>query len=222
MISLADELREHTRELHTRVESSGIVREILGGRVTLRAYAMYLRNLLGVYESLERALTQRRTQSRWQVLASPSLQRTSHIAADLAALSATVQDAQLPLLAATAVYRARIDTLANRKTGEMQLAAHAYTRHLGDLSGGRILARILSSALSVPPSAVSCYQFPAIADIEQFKGLYRSALGALPRGPRDRRAMLDEAATAFELNIALSDAVYEASRDAEGFNAAAC
>src|SRR5207237_3072297 len=54
--------------------------------------------------------------------------------------------------------------------------SHAYTRYLGDLSGGQIIKKILARSLALPPEALSFYEFPEIADIRRFKDAYRDVL----------------------------------------------
>ena len=48
-----------------------------------------------------------------------------------------------------------------------RLIAHAYVRYLGDLSGGRIVGRILARSPGLGPEALSFYDFPGIADPDQ-------------------------------------------------------
>ena len=91
-----------------------------------------------------------------------------------------------------------------------RLIAHAYTRYLGDLSGGQILQRLLTRSLELRPAELSFYDFPRYADLTALKADYRKALdraGAL--APRSE-AVVEEGAIAFTLNIELSCAVQAA------------
>ncbi len=88
-----------------------------------------------------------------------------------------------------------------------RLIAHAYTRYLGDLSGGQILKRLLERSLGLGPDALSFYEFPAIADIAVFKSGLHAAIAAAT-SVVDVVAVVEEAAMAFRLNIELSRAIH--------------
>ncbi|MBC8068161.1 MAG: biliverdin-producing heme oxygenase, partial [Deltaproteobacteria bacterium] len=92
------------------------------------------------------------------------------------------------------------------------LVAHAYTRYLGDLAGGRMLRRRVSESLGLDASALSFYAFPGIDDVASFAGVYRATIDALGARLATPNAVIEEAALAFSLNIELSDAVARAER----------
>jgi hypothetical protein len=86
------------------------------------------------------------------------------------------------------------------------IIAHAYTRYLGDLSGGQILARAASKAYGLPEGVgTAFYCFDGIgsdpADIKAFKKSYRASLDALRLSAVEADAMVSEASNAFLLNI---------------------
>jgi len=89
-----------------------------------------------------------------------------------------------------------------RRDPEM-LAAHSYTRYLGDLSGGQILCRMLRAAFDLPPlkestRGVSWYMFENIDSLNDFKKGYREALDDLP--VKDVEQVVSEANLAFMFN----------------------
>ena len=93
-------------------------------------------------------------------------------------------------------------TLADRRP-EL-LVAHAYTRYLGDLSGGPILRRITARAFGlVGDAGLAFYAFPEIADLPSFKLDYRSRLDELPVDEALTEELIAEACRAFELNGAI-------------------
>ena len=89
----------------------------------------------------------------------------------------------------------------------LQDARQAAVRTLGDLSGGQIVGDLLRRSLGLPEEALSFYRFSAIADIAAYKTDYRQALDAAGAEIADPAAVVAEAALAFRLNIALSEAV---------------
>jgi len=82
------------------------------------------------------------------------------------------------------------------------LAPHAYTRYLGDLSGGQVLKRAAVRGLSLPDDGqgVKFYIFKRVRDPKAFKKMYRARLDALPADGPTADAMVEEANYAFSLN----------------------
>jgi heme oxygenase len=89
----------------------------------------------------------------------------------------------------------------------IRLIGHVYTRYLGDLSGGQILARIAERSLGLAHGAgLDFYDFEEVADIPAMKTLFRARLDELDALPEyERAAVIDEAITAFRHNIAVFD-----------------
>lgn len=199
---VANRLRASTREIHARAESAGVVRMLLSGTASRTAYLHYLRNLQSVYECLEDELRTRSCDPRWRTLAAPEVYRAGPMASDLAAVAGESWPERYPLVRATERYRERIRTAA--ATCEARLAGHAYTRYLGDLSGGRVLATLVARSLGLAPGQLRTYRFESVADLVQFKAVYRRAFDAWGDAEAE---LLDEAYAAFELNIALAEEV---------------
>jgi heme oxygenase len=96
----------------------------------------------------------------------------------------------------------------HRKCPEL-LIAHAYTRYLGDLSGGQILRRIAAYALRLEgPAGLRFYEFSQIPNIEEFKHQFRQRLDELPLAESMLSAVVAEAVQAFTY----SGAIFEAQR----------
>jgi heme oxygenase (biliverdin-producing, ferredoxin) len=111
----------------------------------------------------------------------------------------------IPLLAAGELYARRIAKAAE-DDGTL-LISHAYTRYLGDLSGGQILQGLLARSLDLQPSELSFYDFSRFSDLDAMKTDYRQALDGAGALAADPRTVIEEAAIAFSLNIGLSCAV---------------
>lgn len=82
------------------------------------------------------------------------------------------------------------------------LIAHAYTRYLGDLSGGQVLGRIAQKSMGLKGSeGLSFFAFPGVTSPNLFKQLYRSRMNSVELTEEERNGVLEEAVRAFELNI---------------------
>ncbi|MCX7318864.1 MAG: biliverdin-producing heme oxygenase [Hyphomicrobiales bacterium] len=196
-----------TKTQHTEAERSGIIRDLLRGEANRDGYILLQRNLLPAYQALEAGLDAHRDSPLLGALAAYRLDRTTALKADLAALCGG-DFAQVPVLAEGSAYARRIADAA-AGNGEL-LIAHAYTRYLGDLSGGQILKKLLARKPGLAPNELTFYDFPAHADLAALKNDYRNALDDAGRRATQKQAIVDEGSVAFQLNTDISWAVQKA------------
>jgi heme oxygenase (biliverdin-producing, ferredoxin) len=208
-LSITSELRERTHALHTAAERSGIINDVLRGHASRYGYALLLRNLLPAYQRLEAGLEAWRHSPGVGVAARPEVYRAEALESDLRALSGADWAAVLPVLPAGEQYALRVAAAAQGSGS--RLISHAYTRYFGDLSGGQVMKRLLGRSLGLQQQELSFYEFPAIENIEAFKHDYRQGLDDGAKMIPDLDEVIAEAIAAFELNIAVSEAVQTAS-----------
>jgi len=206
-----DFLRERTRDLHARAEQSGVIHDVLRGKATRYSYALLLRNLLPAYEKMEAGLDQYRRAPGVRMIARRELYRVPALESDLQTLYGFAWAGSLPLLPEGEDYSGHVAAAA--RDGGTRLIGHAYTRYFGDLSGGPILKQLLARKLGLESRERSFYDFPHIADGEVFKRGYRKALDQAAQEIQDVDAIVAEAISAFEHNIAVSEAVQRAAAD---------
>jgi heme oxygenase len=197
-----------TKTLHVEAERSGIIRDLLRCEASREGYIVLLRNLLPAYREMELGLERHRRSRGLGQLAAYRFDRATAIEADLVSLCGERWSQDVPLLAAGELYAARIAKAAEGDGA--QLIAHAYTRYLGDLSGGQILQRLLARSLQLRPPELTFYDFPRFSDLEALKADYRRALDRAGTSFADGDAIVEEGALAFSHNIALSCAVQAA------------
>lgn len=97
----------------------------------------------------------------------------------------------------------------------MLLVAHAYTRYMGDLSGGQVLKKVAQRAMKLPPTGegLEFYQFDAIHSAKAFKQLYRSRMNELELDTETKKRLVDEAVKAFQFNMEVRDQGEGGQRD---------
>jgi len=212
-LGLVAKMRERTRELHSRAERTGIVNEIIRGLSNISGYKLFLRNLHPAYQQMERGFQRHEHNPALAFLVPQELCRARAIEADLHMLEGPDWANKLPLLPVGQLYAERVAQASEGDGG--RLIAHAYSRYLGDLSGGQILKRLLGRSLNIGPEALAFYDFPDIKDVDAFKTAYKTAIDDAEKNIDDVNAVVEEAAVAFELNIVLSDAAHEATRATE-------
>lgn len=202
--TLPELLRDATWMLHREVERSTLMRRLLGGRFERALYVELLRNLHAIYATLEPLLLQHARDPWLAAVHDPMLFRTASLRDDLCVLAGQGADAAAweGLQPATQRYVACLQMLGG--TRPSLLAAHAYVRYLGDLSGGQALARVVARALSLtPPAGVRFYDFGTAAQTEARAAAFRLGLAAMPVDEAGARELVAEARRAFELHVAL-------------------
>ena len=203
--TLSVRLRQETKQAHTRAERSGLMRDMLAGKLEPARYIALIANLHPVYSALETELHRLAAHPMVAPIHHTSLNRVPALERDLLALGGKTWAKDFPPTLPTQEYVARIHTAAEAPA---LLAAHSYTRYLGDLSGGQILKRIVLGLLGDKgPGAVSFYEFPEIPNPDAFKQGYRAALDGLPLDQPLADRVVAEALAAFELNARLFEAL---------------
>lgn len=204
-------LREGTRAEHEAAEGSAFVDDLLAGRLTVAAYADLALQLHTVYRALEEVGEAVRATPEGAGVVFDELLRVPALESDLAHLLGPAwRDAAGPVPAAVA-YAAEIRA-GGADTGAY--VAHAYTRYLGDLSGGQVIGRMVQRHYGVPDEGVAFYAFPAVPKPKPFKDLYRARVDALPLTDAQRVAVVERARVAFRHNRALFAALGERHRPA--------
>lgn len=195
-IPLAARLREATRELHTEVERAGVMRSLLRGELGRTGYCALLRNLHALYEPLEQGLARHAGHPALAALVDPALFRSDVLAQDLATLHGPRWADEIAVVPAARDYAAHLRDLD--AAAPLHLAAHAYVRYLGDLSGGQMLTQRVARQLDLADGrGVAFYDFgPAAAVAARAKAL-RLALDQLARDEDEAVALVDEACAAF-------------------------
>lgn len=203
---LSSSLKAGTKSVHRAAENVRFVRDFLKGAVPKESYIALLKALYHVYSTLERALDT--LPEHMKHVDFGLLKRAATLEADIRHHAGQAAGAKFdagPPSQAAAQYVERLHTLA--KEEPYLLLAHAYTRYLGDLSGGQILARSATKAYNLSPGGggTEFYAFDQIGsspqDLKAFKKSYRASLDALRLPTQKADALVAEAGKAFCMNM---------------------
>jgi heme oxygenase len=202
MPNLSLQLREGTKDSHVRAERSPFMQAFFRGQVQREGYRELLARLLPVYEAIENAQQKLADDPAMKNLYFPQLFRVETIKKDLEFYYGPDWQTRVKDTPAVKEYVGRIAWLAeNWPAG---LAAHHYTRYLGDLSGGQMIRRMIQKSFGTEGSdGVVFYEFPEITDIPAFKDAYRAGMDAIPLAEGEAQKIVDEANHAFDLNVGL-------------------
>jgi len=173
-------LREYTNAKHREAESKPFIEYMLYGDVSKEHYILYLKQMAIVYSTLEYF-----AEISMLLHDLPDIKRASYIYDDLHELGGSVDT---PVLPATEKYRQHIVNLyySDRKK---DIFAHIYVRHMGDLYGGKAIAKRV-------PGSGKAYQF------EDRPGLIKAIDAKLSVD------LVDEALVGFDLSMAIFDELW--------------
>uniref|UniRef100_A0A8C9UX20 Heme oxygenase 1 n=1 Tax=Spermophilus dauricus TaxID=99837 RepID=A0A8C9UX20_SPEDA len=199
---LSEALKEATKEVHAQAENAEFMRNFQRGQVTRKGFKLVMASLYHLYVALEEEIERNKDNPVFAPLYFPEeLHRRAALEQDMAFWYGPSWQEAVPYTAATCRYVDRLQQVGRREP-EL-LVAHAYTRYLGDLSGGQVLKKIAQKALDLPSSGegLAFFTFPNIDSATKFKQLYRSRMNTLEMTPEVRQRVTEEAKNAFLLNI---------------------
>ena len=125
---MSNKLKELTHEHHMNAERQVFAKELISGTISKKKYATFLFNQHPQYNLLE---TFAMLHSILDVRIAPKIH------ADYAELWQSFEPNQPPLLPVVKEY---MDHLLSIQQDPDKLMAHIYVRHMGDLSGGQMIA----------------------------------------------------------------------------------
>jgi len=150
-------LKELTWEHHKNAERQKFVKELMSGNISPERYATYLYNQYLMYKELEQVATELSLLDDLK-----AVKRTDAILKDFNELwLALTPPITMPV---TAEY---IDHINSIKDDANKVMAHIYVRHMGDLSGGQMIAKRV-------PGSKRFYEFSE--DVPTLKEKIRSKL----------------------------------------------
>lgn len=198
--TLSARLRAGTRVQHETAETQGFITSLMRGQLDRAAYADFLAQHHAIYVALEAGGETLRAAGTDGGIVLDELLRVPSLEADLEFLFGAEWRTEIDVLPATKAYAARLAELDSWLGGWV---AHAYTRYLGDLSGGQAIRSLVQRHYGFGEEGVTFYHFEQVPKPKVFKDVYRARLDALPFAADEIERVVTEAQHAFELNTAL-------------------
>ena len=191
-------LKSITWDDHEKAEYTGFMQGILGGTLEKQAYTDMVVQHYFPYVVIERLAEKVRKDPIAGAFVFDSLARVPALEADLETLIGPDWRDRIEPNEATKEYCARLEEMADWPGGWV---AHAYTRYLGDLSGGQVIkASVERTHQFKDGEGVQFYIFPDIPDYKAFKFEYRDLLDAAAWDDDERKRIIDEAIYAYQVN----------------------
>ncbi|XP_066489667.1 heme oxygenase 1 [Tiliqua scincoides] len=199
---LSEALKECTKDVHEQAENTEFMKSFQRGQVSLREFKLYLASLYYIYCALEEESERNKDNPVYAPVHFPAeLYRTAALEQDLQYFYGPSWREDIRCHEATQNYVNRLHHVGQYEP-EL-LVAHAYTRYLGDLSGGQILKKIAQKSLHLPSTGegLAFFNFPGVTNISKFKQLYRARMNSIPMDSATEERILQEARKSFLLNI---------------------
>lgn len=206
---LAQLLKEATGKVHREAESTQFMKAFIRGQLGKNEHIAYIVAMYHIYIVMEKiyadACTSSADAEKLKSLYFPKeLDRTQSLEEDLEFFLGKNWRKNKDIVdmsPATREYVERIREVGTRDP--LLLIAHAYTRYLGDLSGGLLLGGMAKKTLKLDDKGLAFFEFSEIPDPEAFKNEYRARMNALGLSEDRANEMAEEAVVSFELNIKL-------------------
>ncbi|GAB2659510.1 biliverdin-producing heme oxygenase [Gordonia jinhuaensis] len=203
-MSFVTRLRSETQQAHTDAEQSEFIGALLRGELDADALTDLLAQYHPVYRALEEVGDGLADDPMVVPFLSEDLRRLPSLEADLAARRGDRwREALTPLPASTAL----AERIAATRHDPVAFLAHHYTRYLGDLSGGQIIATLVGRHYDIDPEHLAFYRFDSIGKPKVYRDHYHQLLESAAWTEPQRTHFIDECIVAYRLNRELFDAL---------------
>ena len=197
-------LRSGTRPDHGDNEAAPYMTALVEGQLSREEYALMVEQLFFVYEDLEQAADHLRGDKVASAFDLAGFRRLDALHADLEFYYGPGWREQVQADEATRRYCDRLREVCFDWPGGF--VAHHYTRYLGDLSGGQVIAKRLKGAYGLTDGeGLRFYQFEGRPKV--LKDQYRTLLDTAPWDEVERERIIAEVKTAYRLNAELITAL---------------
>ncbi|XP_056466750.1 heme oxygenase 2 [Gadus macrocephalus] len=210
---LSEVLAAGTKEVHEKAENTQFVKDFLRGRIRKELFKLGAVALYYTYSAMEEEIERNREHPYFAPLYFPQeLHRREALARDLEFFYGPGWRSVVSCSPATQAYVDRIHKVG--REDPVLLVAHAYTRYMGDLSGGQVLKKVAQRAMKLPPTGegLEFYTFDNIHSAKSFKQHYRSRMNELELDAETKKKIVAEAVRAFGFNMQVFDELDEIGR----------
>lgn len=195
-------IKYESESLHDMAEHTGFIKRLLDGNANKETYGKYIYNLYAIYNAIETNLEENKHNKIVSNFALPEVYRSQQLLKDVKSLF--MEDYKnIPLLKSTQVFINRINYVG--KQNPELLIAHAYTRYLADLFGGRTIFEIIQKHYNLANNSLNYYIFPEIKDFKSFVMNYHTKLNELNFSESMQKEFLNEINISYIYNISISN-----------------
>lgn len=197
-------MKQETWAEHEASKDSDFAISIMSGKFGYRGFIEWQRALYPIYIKLENILKKSRNDPVLHIFDHRKLDRAERIYSDLQKLGTDPILEPSPLK----TIGPYVTAIQNASVIPQRLMAYHYTRYMGDMNGGQVIARAMENICGIDKNALSCYDFSEVGDTYHYRKQYKTLLELSPWTEEEREAFIDEAKIAYERNADLFDELY--------------
>lgn len=201
MKNFSNELKTRTKNMHKASESTGFIKRLQSGQADKKSYAEYILNLLPVYEAIESSLDSLKNNERIAPLVTQELYKAELIKKDIEFILGD-EAKNIELLESTKAYVKRIEEM--KVNNPIGVVAHAYTRFLADLFGGRTFAEMMKNDYKIEEAGLNYYSMDGIGEIMPYVMGYHKKLANLNLNEEEVENFIIEVGNSYVYNTGIS------------------
>jgi heme oxygenase len=203
-MNFVDTMKKETFDEHELSKDSGFATSLMSGEWDALAFIEWQNALYPVYVALEKNLVANRKDPSLHIFDHRKLDRADRIKHDLGTYG--IDPIETPsTLASVAPYVAAVEAAS---ASPQRLMAYHYTRYMGDMIGGQVIARCMMKEYGMTPDSLTCYDFSECGDIHQYRKTYKTLLELVPWTEEERREFIEEVKVAYRVNAAMFEELY--------------
>ncbi|WP_243007590.1 heme oxygenase (biliverdin-producing) [Paraclostridium sordellii] len=195
-------IQQSTKKLHDMAENTGFIKRLVDGNATVESYGEYIYNLYFVYKSIEENLEKHKNDIVLKEFITPEVFRAESLLKDSKFLLGYELDS-VEICDSTRVFVDRLEEIS--QINPKLLVAHAYTRYLADLFGGRTIFKIIKDNYDIHNDGLNYYMFDEIPDLKAFVMDYHRKLDLIDLNDDEKVKFLNEISLSYVFNISISN-----------------
>lgn len=195
-------IQQSTKKLHDMAENTGFIKRLVDGNATVESYGEYIYNLYFVYKAIEENLEKHKNDIVLKEFITPEVFRAESLLKDSKFLLGYELDS-VEICDSTRVFVDRLEEIS--QINPKLLVAHAYTRYLADLFGGRTIFKIIKDNYDIHNDGLNYYMFDEIPDLKAFVMDYHRKLDLIDLNDDDKVKFLNEISLSYVFNISISN-----------------
>lgn len=195
-------IQQSTKKLHDMAENTGFIKRLVDGNATVESYGEYIYNLYFVYKAIEENLEKHKNDIVLKEFITPEVFRAESLLKDSKFLLGYELDS-VEICDSTRVFVDRLEEIS--QINPKLLVAHAYTRYLADLFGGRTIFKIIKDNYDIHNDGLNYYMFDEIPDLKAFVMDYHRKLDLIDLNDDEKVKFLNEISLSYVFNITISN-----------------
>lgn len=203
--SFVDKMKKETWDEHEASKESNFAKGIMSGEFGKQGFIEWQRALYPIYVELENILKKNRKDPVLHVFDHRKLDRAERIYDDLITLGEDPLKIPSPLRTVPPYIKA----IKEASKTPQRLMAYHYTRYMGDMNGGQVIARAMENVCGIDKNSLTCYDFSDIGDGYHYRKQYKTLLEFSPWTEEEREMFIDEAKIAYARNSDFFEELYD-------------